>query len=173
MNTNPNTMQTITGNDLENKLVSARKAGLSSFSDIEHRLELVRVVAGVEYVNDSKATDIDSAGYSLDHMDKPVVWLVGEPEEENDYELLIESVENKVHSMIVFGPYDGKAMKSLTRLVHNVACVATVEEAVMLACQQAAEGEVVLFSPASSSFSMFENYKDRGDAFRNAVENLM
>ena len=173
MNPNPESMLTITGNNLENKLVKARKAGLSSFSEIEHRLELVRVINGVEYVNDSKATGIDSAGYSLDHMDKSVIWIVGETEEDSEYDLLAESVENKVRSMIVFGPCDQKMLKPLSKLVPAFACVETVEEAVMLACEQAAEGEVVLFSPASSSFSMFEDYKVRGEAFRNAVSNLM
>ena len=84
MNPNPESMLTITGNDLENKLVKARQARKSSFGEIEHRLELVRSINGVEYVNDSKATGVDSAGYSLDQMDKTVIWIVGETEEDND-----------------------------------------------------------------------------------------
>ncbi len=173
MKPNPESMLTITGNKLENQLVRARKAGLSSFSDIEHRLELVRVIDGVEYVNDSKATDCDSAGYSLDQMDKTIIWLVGEAEEDSDYELLEESVENKVRSIILFGPCNGKALDPLKKLVSHYAKVDSVEEAVMLACEQAQEGEVVLFSPASSSFSLFSEYKERGEVFRAVVQNLM
>ena len=165
-------MQTITGNDLEQSLIQARKKSMSLFSDIEHRLEPVRTLNEVEFINDSKATDIDSSGYSLDMMEKPVIWIIGESDEDTDYELLVDEVADKVRILVVFGNPSRKALESIIRLVDIYKVAETVQDAVEVAHELALQGEVVLFSPACSSFAQFDNYRDRGITFRDAVNSL-
>ncbi|MBN4062047.1 MAG: hypothetical protein COA57_02710 [Flavobacteriales bacterium] len=157
---------------LESQLLKARESSVAEFGNIEHRLEFVAEVNGVEYINDSKATDFNSTWYSLEFMAKPVIWIVGVSENEQDYSLFSELVENRVKSIICLG---GKSEKLLGTLVFDrelISDAETMEDAVEAAECIAKDGDLVLFSPACSSFDLFQNYKDRGQQFRKAVDKL-
>lgn len=152
-----------------NDLLQARKNSISEFSGIEHRLELVREINGTEYINDSKATDFSTSLYSLSCMSRPVIWIAGVSEVQNDYSVFSGIVREKVKAIISFGKNTEKNMEILKQDVHVFSHVPSVEDAVKAASSLAATGDVVLFSPACSSFEMFENYKQRGECFRKAV----
>lgn len=156
---------------LRSAFVQARKAARKNWSDIEHRLETVAMVDDVEYINDSKATDIESTCYSMEQMEQPVIWLAGSAELEQDYELLSKMVKYKVTAIVVFGERDTDISKSLAHLVEDYARVDSLETAMDRARALSNPGHCVLMSPASPSFEMFENYKQRGDLFREIVIN--
>ncbi|MEO0897656.1 MAG: UDP-N-acetylmuramoyl-L-alanine--D-glutamate ligase [Bacteroidota bacterium] len=142
------------------------KEALYSFLPIAHRLEPIGNMKGVEWVNDSKATNVDAVKYALEAMDKPVIWLAGGVDKGNDYTGLLQLVADKVKSIIILGENDEKIRQNFHRPISNVA---SMQEAVRLAQQQAEKGDIVLLSPACSSFDLFRNYIDRGEQFREAV----
>jgi UDP-N-acetylmuramoylalanine--D-glutamate ligase len=152
-----------------NDLMQARKNSIQEFSGIEHRLEVVAERNGVEYINDSKATDFTTSWYSLSCMNKPVIWILGISEMQDDYSVFADIVKEKVKAIIVFGRSENNQVYFLRKLITNFSEVLTVEEAVETASSLAHVGEAVLFSPACSSFEMFENYKQRGEYFRKCV----
>ncbi len=152
-----------------NDLLQARKNSISEFSGIEHRLEIVTEKNGIEYINDSKATDFTTSWYSLSCMTKPVIWILGISEMQDDYAVFSEIVKEKVKGIIVFGQGENKQIYFLRKLTNNFSEVLTVEEAVQTASSLAVSGDAVLFSPACSSFEMFENYKQRGEYFRKIL----
>jgi UDP-N-acetylmuramoylalanine--D-glutamate ligase len=145
------------------------KEALSSFQAIEHRLEKVKDVAGVEYINDSKATNVDATYYALDAMAKPVIWIVGGVDKGNDYSVLNDLVASKVKGIVCLGTDNKKLLQAFTGMVSQIQEVGSAKEAVDAATKLASEGDVVLLSPACASFDLFKNYEDRGIQYKQAV----
>ena len=150
------------------------RTSLKSFQAIEHRLEPVLSVGGVLYINDSKATNVDSAWYALECQTRPVVWIAGGTDKGNDYSVLDGLVKDKVKHIICLGVDNAKLHSAFEGIVGaaNMTDVLSAEEAVKAAAKVAAEGDVVLLSPCCASFDLFKNYEDRGDKFKAAVRNL-
>ena len=150
------------------------RRSLKSFSPIEHRLEPVLSVKGVMYINDSKATNIDSAWYALESQTKPVVWIVGGKDKGNDYSILNELVSTKVKAIVCMGVDNSKIHAAFEQMVgsDNICDALSADEAVKAASGFATEGDVVLLSPCCASFDLFENYEDRGRKFKDAVRRL-
>ncbi|TAE47013.1 MAG: UDP-N-acetylmuramoyl-L-alanine--D-glutamate ligase [Bacteroidetes bacterium] len=146
------------------------EAGLKSFQPIAHRLEPVGELDGVRYINDSKATNVDSVFFALEGMTRPLVWLAGGVDKGNDYGPLQPFVKEKVKSIIVLGAYAEKFYRDFDKPVVQVS---TMHDAVTEARKRAVPGDVVLLSPACASFDLFRNYEDRGDQFRSAVQQMI
>lgn len=157
---------------LENKLVQARKENMRRFGDIEHRLEFVEEVNGVEFINDAKACDINSTWYSIDCMERPVVWIVCASEYGDDDVLFDEIDYTKLKAVIVMGRNAAELAQFIGERTELVGRVNTMIEAVAHAALMAEPGDVVLFSPACSDFEHFRNYKDSGQQFRKAVREM-
>ncbi len=155
-----------------NEFVEARNTARKLFNDIAHRLEHVADIEDVEFINDSKATDIDSTYYSLELMDKPINWIVGASEYEENYNVLAKLVKYKVVSIVCFGGNANSVNKQLGNLVEKFWHTPNLEEAVLWAWKNADRHSVVLFSPANSSFEMFNNFAERGDKFKEIVKKL-
>lgn len=146
-------------------------AGLKSFPQVEHRLETVAVVAGVTYINDSKATNVDSAWYALDSMTHPVVWIAGGTDKGNDYTVLYELVKQKVKALVCMGVDNRKLIENFSGIC-PVADTHTLEEALAAVQKYACEGDTVLLSPCCASFDLFKNYEQRGELFKEKVRQL-
>lgn len=161
---------------MASKLLGVRKETirecLSDFQEVEHRLEPVLQVHGVSYINDSKATNVNSTWYALESMNQPVVWICGGVDKGNDYEQLKALVGDKVHTLVCLGVDNGKIKAAFSDLVENVSEAASMDEAVKAAYQTAKKGDIVLLSPACASFDLFENYEDRGRQFKEEVRKL-
>ena len=153
---------------------SVIRESLRSFKAIEHRLEPVLSVGGVLYINDSKATNVDSAWYALDAQTKPVVWIVGGTDKGNDYSQLAELVREKVKAIVCLGVDNSKIHAAFEGIVGADRMVDTLsaEEAVKAGAAFAEDGDVVLLSPCCASFDLFKNYEDRGAQFKEAVRKL-
>lgn len=147
--------------------------GLQTFVNEPHRMEFVRTYKGVDYINDSKATNIDAVKYALMAMKKPIVWVIGGIDKGNNYEEIRALVEEKVRAMICLAADDSKFKAAFPKLYNKNQTAKTAKEAVEIAANIAKEGEVVLLSPACSSFDLFLNYGKRGDLFRSAVNELI
>jgi len=150
---------------------SIRK-GLSTFKNAPHRLESVATIKGIEFINDSKATNVDSVIYALGSYTQPLIWIAGGVDKGNDYNLIKEEVSKKVRVLICLGKDNDKLKKFFGGIVQEVKETQTVKELVRLALESARQGDVVLLSPACASFDLFKNYEDRGDQFRAAVLEL-
>ncbi|OIQ32123.1 MAG: UDP-N-acetylmuramoylalanine--D-glutamate ligase [Crocinitomix sp. MedPE-SWsnd] len=148
------------------------KESLSDFKNVEHRLEFVAKVNGIEFINDSKATNVNSAWYALESMDKPTVWIVGGVDKGNDYDTLLELVQDKVTAVICLGKDNEKIKEAFSGKVDVIAEAGTALEAVALGYQLAKKEQTVLLSPACASFDLFESYEDRGAQFKSAVRAL-
>lgn len=150
------------------------RESLSSFSPIEHRLEPVLNVGGVLYINDSKATNVDSAWYALECQTRPVVWIVGGKDKGNDYAPLVNLVKEKVKAIVCLGVDNQKIHDSFENIVgkENICDTASATEAAKAAAAFAREGDVVLLSPCCASFDLFKSYEDRGRQFKEAVRHL-
>lgn len=148
------------------------RESLSDFQNVEHRLERVGLVNGVEFINDSKATNVNSAWYALETMDKPVVWIVGGVDKGNDYTALMDLVKNKVKAIVCLGKDNEKLRKVFESKVPHFVEVDTAERAVNVGYELSEPGDVVLLSPACASFDLFENYEERGRKFKAAVKGL-
>lgn len=148
------------------------KEVLGYFSGVEHRLESVYTKKGIEYINDSKATNVDSVWYALESMDKPVVWIAGGQDKGNDYAQLNELVKNRVKVLICMGIDNDKLVEYFTGTVPFIYSTSSMEEAIEKANIVAKKGDVVLLSPACASFDLFENYEDRGRKFKECVLNI-
>ncbi len=146
--------------------------GLASFKPVPHRLEPIAEIAGVEYINDSKATNVDSVYYALQAMEKPVVWIVGGQDKGNDYEPLFDLINTKVKALIFMGADNQKLQKTFAGFGIPIEEVRSAKAAAEMGRQMAEAGDVVLLSPACASFDLFKNYEDRGDQFREAVLNI-
>ena len=145
---------------------------LTSFQGESHRMELVSEMNGIEFINDSKATNVDAVKKALQSIDKPVIWLAGGTDKGNDYSELEQLVKSKVKALLCVG-VDNTALKNAFQdIVPEVMETTKIDEAVKSAFRLAVKGDIVLLSPACASFDLFNNYKDRGDQFRNAVAKL-
>ena len=150
----------------------AIRESLKTFTGVEHRLELCRVVNGVKYVNDSKATNVNSVWFALDSFNVPVTLIMGGRDKGNDYSELETLLRDKVHTIIAIGESKNKVEKALENVVPNFVKADTMHNAVRAAKKVAKRGEVVLLSPACSSFDMFEDYEHRGKIFKEEVAKL-
>jgi UDP-N-acetylmuramoylalanine--D-glutamate ligase len=158
------------------KLVEIRKEAiresLSDFHNIEHRLEIVGNVHGIEFINDSKATNINSTWYALESMSNPVILILGGVDKGNDYSMLTDLVKEKVKAIICLGTDNKKIIKAFGGVVDTIIEAKSAKEAVAHSYKLGKKGDVVLLSPACASFDMFENYEDRGNQFKQAVRAL-
>ncbi|MBK8926966.1 MAG: UDP-N-acetylmuramoyl-L-alanine--D-glutamate ligase [Crocinitomicaceae bacterium] len=170
-NTQNSLAAAITGRLLEIRNESLRES-LSDFKNVEHRLEFVAKINGVEFINDSKATNVNSVWYALDCMDKPLVWIVGGVDKGNDYDSLLPLVKDKVKAIVCLGTDNEKIKSTFSGLVEHIAEAKSAYEAVALSYRFAKKDMAVLLSPACASFDLFENYEDRGKQFKAAVRQL-
>ena len=158
------------------KIIEIRKEvirdSLSDFQNVEHRLEFVTSVSGVEYINDSKATNVNSTWYALESMQNPTVWIVGGVDKGNDYTMLTDLVKDKVKTIICLGKDTAKIHKAFDGMVEEIIDTETMQEAVYMAYRSAKKEDAVLLSPACASFDLFENYEDRGRQFKECVRSL-
>lgn len=161
----------ITGKILNIKNEVLRES-LMSFKGVEHRLEKVLKVRNVLYINDSKATNVNSSWYALESMDTPVIWIAGGKDKGNDYEPLYDLVKDKVRIIICLGVDNKKLHENFEDKVETMYDVLSAEEAVKVAYEVAQPGETVLLSPACASFDLFKNYEERGRLFKEAVKKL-
>jgi len=161
---------------MASRIVDVRKdivrESLSDFVNAEHRLEFVATINGIEFINDSKATNINSTWYALETMNKPVVWVVGGTDKGNDYNQLLDLVKSKVKAIVCLGLDNQKIIETFSPLVETIVEAQTAKDAVALSYQIGKKGDVVLLSPACASFDLFENYEDRGTQFKAAVRGL-
>lgn len=149
--------------------VDTIRQGLGTFKSIPHRMETVRTLDGVTYINDSKATNVDSTWYALDSINGPVVWIAGGTDKGNDYMQLSDLAKCKVRALVCLGVDNAKLRAAFAPLVPQVVEVQSAHEAVARARSLAQPGDTVLLSPACASFDLFRNYEDRGDQFRAEV----
>jgi UDP-N-acetylmuramoylalanine--D-glutamate ligase len=150
----------------------AIRESLSDFQSVEHRLEFVSRINNIDFINDSKATNVNSTWYALESMNTPVVWIVGGVDKGNDYESLLELVQSKVKAIVCLGKDNSKIIAAFGGRVETIVEAGSAQEAVALSYRLAAKGDSVLLSPACASFDMFENYEDRGRQFKAAVRGL-
>ncbi|MCB9244902.1 MAG: UDP-N-acetylmuramoyl-L-alanine--D-glutamate ligase [Flavobacteriales bacterium] len=148
------------------------RESLMDFKNVEHRLEPVAKVKGMQFINDSKATNVNSAWYALESMDPPVIWIAGGVDKGNDYEMLEKLVADKVRILICLGKNNIKLHQAFAKHVDLIINTTSIDEAVKMAYNLGNPGETVLLSPACASFDLFENYEDRGRQFKHAVKNL-
>ncbi len=145
---------------------------LINFQGVEHRLEHVLKVHGIEFINDSKATNVNSSWYALESVANNLIWIVGGIDKGNDYSILDELVKEKVKAIICLGKDNKKIHKAFGELVETIVDVESASEAVKTAYYLAKKGDAVLLSPACASFDLFDNYEDRGNQFKQAVREL-
>ena len=148
------------------------RESLENFHGVEHRLENVLKINNVQYINDSKATNVNATFYALDAMKSPTVWIVGGEDKGNDYAELYELVNEKVKAIICLGIDNRKILNSFGRMVDTIVETQSMKEAVKIAYKIAERNENVLLSPACASFDLFKNYEDRGRQFKEAVREL-
>jgi UDP-N-acetylmuramoylalanine--D-glutamate ligase len=135
-------------------------------------LEFVAKVHGIEFINDSKATNINSTWFALESMEHPTVWIVGGVDKGNDYTELLDLVKEKVKAIICLGTDNRKIIDAFSGVVENIVEAGSAMEAVAYGYQLAQKDETVLLSPSCASFDLFENYEDRGNQFKEAVRSL-
>jgi UDP-N-acetylmuramoylalanine--D-glutamate ligase len=145
---------------------------LSNFQGVEHRLEKVLKIENVQYINDSKATNVNATFFALDSMETPTVWIVGGVDKGNDYSDLIALVNEKVKAIICLGVDNKKIIDSFNNIVDVMVETTSMEQAVIIAQKIAERGDTVLLSPACASYDLFENYEERGNKFKSAVKGL-
>jgi UDP-N-acetylmuramoylalanine--D-glutamate ligase len=158
------------------KLYDIRKEAirdsLSSFEQVEHRLEAVATIKGVEYINDSKATNVNSTWYALESFNTPIVWIAGGVDKGNDYEALKELVKERVKAIVCLGTDNRRIHEEFGSLVPVIVNTTSMEECVKMSHHLAVKGDIVLLSPACASFDLFDNYEDRGRQFKKHVKAL-
>ncbi len=148
------------------------RESLADFKGVEHRLEHFLKVHGIEFINDSKATNVNSTWYALESINKPIVWIVGGVDKGNDYSMLFDLVKDKVKAIVCLGKNNAKLHAAFGDKVKNMVDTMSMEEAVKAAYYLSRNGDTVLLSPACASFDLFENYEDRGAQFKREVRNL-
>jgi UDP-N-acetylmuramoylalanine--D-glutamate ligase len=170
-----NTQNTL-ASGLGAKILDIRKdvirESFSDFVNVEHRLEFVAKVHGIEFINDSKATNVNSTWFALESMDKPTVWIVGGVDKGNDYSELLDLVKEKVKAIICLGVENQKIIDTFGGVVETIVEANSAMDAVGYGYRLAKKDETVLLSPACASFDLFENYEDRGNQFKSAVRSL-
>ncbi|QKG51447.1 UDP-N-acetylmuramoyl-L-alanine--D-glutamate ligase [Hymenobacter sp. BRD67] len=148
------------------------EAALRSFKNADHRLQLVRKISDIQYINDSKATNVEAAWYALDGIKRPIVWIAGGTDKGNDYATLQPLAEQKVKALICLGVDNTKLRAAFESHVPHFEETQSMTDAVRRAAALAAPGDVVLLSPCCASFDLFKNYEDRGRQFAAAVQAL-
>ena len=144
---------------------------LTDFQNIEHRLEHVNTVYGMNFINDSKATNVNSTWYALESMSTPVVWIAGGVDKGNKYEMIKDMVKKKVKTLVCIGKDNSKLIEAFGDMV-TIIEVDNMRDAVYNAYKAGEKGDAILLSPACASFDLFEDYEDRGRQFKEAVRNL-
>ena len=167
-----NTMAASVAARLVNIRNNSLRESLKGFKGAPHRLEEVKVVDGVTYVNDSKATNVNSVYYALDTIKTPMVWIVGGQDKGNDYNSLLPYIHEKVRAIVCLGVDNTPIIQSFYNTIDTLVETRSMDEAVKLAQSFAQEGDTVLLSPACASFDLFKNYEERGDLFKAAVQKL-
>ncbi len=167
-----NTMSAVSAAFLAGVSLDSIRTGLKTFKNAPHRLESVAVIRGVEFVNDSKATNVDSVVYALGSYQQPLIWIAGGIDKGNDYNKIKEEVRAKVKILVCLGKENDKLKKAFGGVVNKIIETQSVKELVRIALGEAQKGDVVLLSPACASFDLFKNYEDRGNQFREAVLEL-
>lgn len=161
---------------LASRIVDIRKdiirESLEDFVNVEHRLEFVASINGIEFINDSKATNINSTWYALESMQKPTVLILGGQDKGNNYDEILDLVKEKVKAIVCLGVDNSKIIKAFKGSVENIMEAGSAGEAVAMCYKLATKGDVVLLSPACASFDMFQNYEDRGAQYKAAVRGL-
>lgn len=155
--------------DIRNEVI---KECLSDFENIEHRLEVVSNVHGIEFINDSKATNVNATWFALESINRPVVWIAGGVDKGNDYTMLSDLVREKVKAIVCLGKDNSRIKKFFGDLVEEIVETTSAEQAVVEAYYLGKKGDTVLLSPACASFDLFDNFEDRGNQFKNAVKKL-
>ena len=156
-------------------LVIGKETILNSFADFpnaEHRMKFVITVLGIDFINDSKGTNVNSAWFALESMQKPVVWILGGVDKGNEYEMLNDLVKEKVKAIVCLGKDNKKIHEAFGGIVSDITDTLSASEAVSVAYQKGKKGDVVLLSPCCASFDLFKNYEDRGRQFKAAVKAL-
>lgn len=148
------------------------RESLSDFENVEHRLEFVTKVHGIEFINDSKATNVNSTWYALESMNNPVIWIVGGADKGNDYSMLRDLVREKVKAIVCLGVDNKKIKKAFSDIVESIVETRSAKDAAFQAYKLGKKGDTVLLSPACASFDLFDNYEDRGSQFKQAVKSL-
>ncbi|MBK9283107.1 MAG: UDP-N-acetylmuramoyl-L-alanine--D-glutamate ligase [Sphingobacteriaceae bacterium] len=161
---------------LATRIVDVRKEiireSLQDFQNVEHRLEFVASINGIEFINDSKATNVNSTWYALESMEKPVIWVCGGQDKGNDYNELSEIVKSKVKAIICLGKNNKKIVEAFKDIVELIVETDNAQDAVAASYKIGKKGDVVLLSPACASFDLYKNYEDRGMQFKAAVRSL-
>jgi len=170
-NTNNSLAAGIAGRVLEIRKEIIRQS-MADFQNVEHRLEFVAKVHGIEFINDSKATNVNATWYALESMSEEVVWIAGGVDKGNDYSILHEMVSEKVKGIVCLGKDNTKIHRAFDDVVENIVDAGSALEAVAMAYRLARKGDTVMLSPACASFDLFENYEDRGQQFKKAVRSL-
>lgn len=152
--------------------ITAIRSGLTSFTPVEHRLEYVDTIGGVEFINDSKATNVDSVFYALDSMEKPVVLILGGVDKGNDYTQIDALVKQKVKALVCMGTDNSKLLTYFQGKLATIIETDSIEKALAASFRLAEPGDSVLLSPACASFDLFQNYEDRGRQFKQQVNLL-
>lgn len=147
--------------------------GLADFVNAEHRMEFVAEIKGVRFINDSKATNVDSAFYALDAIKEPIVWIAGGVDKGNDYSALNKVVKGKVKALVCLGKENEKLFKAFKGIIPDISETQDVEACAKMCLERATSGDVVLLSPCCASFDLFRNYEDRGEKFKQAVKKLI
>ena len=148
------------------------REAVKNFHGLEHRMEFIAMVRGVEFVNDSKATNVNSTWFALESMNKPTVLVLGGTDKGNDYSLIAELVKDKVKAIVCLGSDNKKILEAFKDLVPVIVETDSAKKAVNASFKLSAKGDVVLLSPACASFDLFKNYEDRGKQFKEAVKEL-
>jgi len=161
----------ITGNALKIRKEIIRES-LKDFKGVEHRLESVIKVHGIEFINDSKATNINSVWYALECLSAKVVWIAGGTDKGNDYSSLYDQVKKKVKALVCLGKDNSKLHKAFDGMIDAIIDTQSMQEAVKAAFNLAKDGDIVLLSPACASFDLFDNYEDRGRQFKKYIKEL-
>jgi UDP-N-acetylmuramoylalanine--D-glutamate ligase len=161
----------VAGSTMDIRKDKIREA-VQTFQSLEHRMEPVATIRGVEFINDSKATNINSTWFALESMEKPTVLILGGVDKGNDYALLNELMKEKVKAIICLGTDNIKIHEAFGSIVPTIVNTDNALDAVQAAFHFATKGDVVLLSPACASFDLFKNYEDRGNQFKKAVKDL-
>ena len=155
--------------EIRNDLI---RQSFSDFINVEHRMEFVAKIKGVDFVNDSKATNVNSAWYALESMETPVIWIAGGTDKGNDYGILKDLVKEKVRVIVCMGLDNSKIHQAFGADVDLIINTTSAEDAVNAAYRFAKKGDTVLLSPACASFDLFNDYEDRGNQFKHFVKEL-
>lgn len=158
------------------KLESIRKESIRQsfydFDTVDHRMKVIATVRGIEFINDSRSSNVNAVWYTLESMNRPVIWIAGGIDKDNDYTELFEAAKHKIKALICLGVDNSKIKAAFSGIIETIIETQSMHEAVENAFYLGQPGDVVLLSPACASFDLFENYEERGNKFKRAVQDL-